>query len=147
MLPLRFTVEEAISFSKHGCIEEWVHTFLKTTGDNVPFSEGLKLQRRYWAGPVLIPLNQLKRCCGPEEDMEFRVSADHWDKKIASFRDLIRNGWEYAPLIVQIAQDRLIVSDGNHRYEALRTLNHEDCWVILWGSDGPIDSDTWAKVE
>ncbi len=40
---LTFTVDEAIEFAKRGEIEEWVHLFLNSVGDNVPFSEGLKL--------------------------------------------------------------------------------------------------------
>lgn len=44
MLSMKFTLEEAVQFSQIGCIEEWVHLFLRTSGNNIPFSDGLKLQ-------------------------------------------------------------------------------------------------------
>lgn len=43
MKNLKFNVEEALYFSNKGCIEEWIHLFLKTVGGNVALSEGLKL--------------------------------------------------------------------------------------------------------
>lgn len=52
MLPLNFTLDEEEKFSEAGCIEESVHLFLKTSGNNSSFSDGLKLQKRYWRGPI-----------------------------------------------------------------------------------------------
>lgn len=143
MLPMKFTVEEALLFSENGCIEEWVHIFLKTAGNNPPFSEGLKLQRRYWLGPVLLPIHELQRCCGPEEHMKFHNPADSWEKRVGRLAELIRKGWEYPPLIAQHLEGKLIINDGNGRHEALRRLHHDICWVILWDSDNPGNLSRW----
>jgi hypothetical protein len=64
MKKFKFNIEEAIEFSKDDCIEEWVHIFLKTVGGNRALSEGLKLQKRHWCGPILLQIDELIRCCG-----------------------------------------------------------------------------------
>lgn len=82
---LIFSVEGAMEFDSRGEIEEWVHLFLNSIGDNKPFSEGLKLQKRHWLGPLLIDLEKLERCCGPEPEMQFVVPADSWENHITNF--------------------------------------------------------------
>ncbi len=132
---LLFNVNEAIEFYKRGEIEKWVHLFLNSVGNNKPFSEGLKLQKRYWIGPILIDLDKLTRCCGPESEMEFYNSRESWEMEISKFQKLIRDGWDMPPLIVQNTQGKLIVNDGNHRIEAMKRENIQKCWVIIWESD------------
>ncbi|SEN96133.1 hypothetical protein [Paenibacillus sp. OV219] len=146
MLPLSFTTEEAIEFAEHGCIEEWVHLFLKTAGGNEPFSEGLKLQPRYWTGPVRLPLQELIRCCGPEAEMEYCVSQGSWDMHVAELMELYRKGWSYPPLIVQLVDGHLSIRDGNHRHEAMQRLDFADCWVILWDSESKENLDQYVSV-
>lgn len=87
---LVFTVEEAIEFSNKGAIEEWVHLFLTTVGDNQALSDGLKLEKRYQVGPVLIKPDSLKRCTGPEHYMKFVDSLENWEKHILRFQKLIK---------------------------------------------------------
>jgi hypothetical protein len=130
-----FTVKEAVSFSKEGRIEEWVHLFLNSVGDNVPFSEGLKLEKRYWTGPLLIKPDKLRRCCGPEPNMKYFNAPEDWECEISKFQQLIRNDWEMPPLIVQHVENELIVNDGNHRLEALIREGIEKCWVIIWNTN------------
>ncbi|WP_238322709.1 ParB N-terminal domain-containing protein [Gorillibacterium massiliense] len=144
---MKFTAEEAIQFSKYGCIEEWVHIFLKTIGNNSSFSDGLKLQKRYWLGPIQLSVSELQRCCGPEEHMEYHNPLDDWEKHIETFCDLIQKGWEYPPLIVQHLEGKLIIRDGNHRHEALRRLHYQNCWVILWDSDNPSNLSRWSRLD
>ncbi|GKU27451.1 ParB N-terminal domain-containing protein [Clostridium folliculivorans] len=134
MNEMTFTVDEAIEFSKQGRIEEWVHLFLNSIGDNVPFSEGLKLEKRNWTGPLLISLDKLKRCCGPEDNMEYFNAPEEWEVEINKFRQLIRNGWEMPPLIAQHEGKELKVNDGNHRLEAMNREGIEKCWVIIWNT-------------
>ncbi|MCL6603732.1 MAG: hypothetical protein K6T94_12715 [Paenibacillus sp.] len=140
-IQMKFNVDEAIQFAKQGCLEEWVHLFLKTIGDNAGLSEGLKIQKRYWAGPLLMPLDRLRRCCGPEENMEYYNPSESWEPHIISFCQLLQEGWDYAPLIVQHHEAELIITDGNHRHEAMRRLNYKEYWVILWDSDNPTELD------
>ncbi len=132
---LSFTVEEAIDFSTKGKIEEWVHLFLNSVGDNKALSEGLNLQKRFWLGPISISLENLKRCCGPEPYMEYVDSAKAWEKHIRRFRQLINDGWNIPPLIAENIKGKLIVRDGNHRLEAMIREKIDKCWVIIWDSD------------
>ncbi|MBO7744576.1 ParB N-terminal domain-containing protein [Paenibacillus sp. MWE-103] len=143
-LPMTFTPQEAAAYAAEGCLEEWVHLFLKTAGGNLPFSDGLKLQKRYWAGPVLLPLGELERCCGPEPEMEFRSPPDSWDAHVAELEALLREGWAYPPLIAQAADGKLSIRDGNHRHEALRRTGASSCWTIVWGSESREELAPWA---
>ena len=132
---LSFTIEEAIDFSIKGKIEEWVHLFLNSIGDNKPLSEGLNLQKRFWLGPISISLDNLKRCCGPEPNMEYVDSLEAWEKHIIGFQQLINDGWTMPPLIAENMNGKLIIRDGNHRLEAMRQENFDKCWVIIGDSD------------
>lgn len=134
---LTFSVEEAKNFSEQGRMEEWVHIFLKTVGENKEFSNGLKLERRYWLGPILISLNEINRCCGPEGNMEYQVPNTEWENQIKKFCEMLEKGWECPPLIVQHQSGKLIINDGNHRYEAMKRLGFKECWVILWDTKTP----------
>lgn len=147
MEKLAFNVEEAIAFSADGKIEEWVHLFLNAVGDNIPFSEGLKLQRRYWLGPVLMELDKLNRCCGPEEDIKFPVPVENWERHISRMQKLIREGWDMPPLIVNHSDGYLEVNDGNHRHEALKREGIKEFWVILWDSDDPDNVSKYAMMQ
>ena len=137
MEKLTFSVEEAKKFNDEGRIEEWVHLFLNSIGNNVPFSEGLKLQKRYWLGPVLIDLDKVNRCCGPEEDIKFFEPLENWERRVSNLQELIKEGWDIPPLIVNHYDGYLEVNDGNHRYEALKREGIDKFWIILWDSDNP----------
>lgn len=130
-----FTVQEAIGFSKGGRIEEWVHLFLNSIGDNVPFSDGLKRMKRYWTGPILIELEKLSRCCGPEPHMKFVQPYEEWEPHITRFQQIIRDGWDMPPLIVEHVGNTLVVNDGNHRLEAMQREGFEKCWAVIWNTD------------
>ena len=132
---LSFTIEEAIDFSVKGKIEEWIHLFLNSVGDNKALSEGLNLQKRFWLGPILISLDNLKRCTGPEPDMEYVDSDEAWEKHIIKFQQLINDGWDMPPLIAENTKGKLIIRDGNHRLEAMRREKFDKCWVVIWDND------------
>ena len=142
---LTFTVGEALEYASKGLIEDWVHLFLNSVGDNIPFSEGLKLQKRYWLGPVFMELDYLKRCCGPEPEMKFVVPAEGWEDHITYFQRLIRDEWDMPPLIGENESDYLIVNDGNHRLEAMKREGIEKCWVIIWESNSAENLQLWSK--
>lgn len=42
----KYTSKAALEAGKSGRIEEWVHLFLCGEGDNAPFSDGLKLEKK-----------------------------------------------------------------------------------------------------
>lgn len=135
MEKMDYNVKEAIEYSKNGKLEEWVHLFLNSVGNNVSFSEGLKLQKRYWIGPILYDLSKINRCCGPEDDIKFQEPVENWERRINNMIELINKGWEMPPLIVNHDKGYLEINDGNHRHEALKRVGIDNFWVIFWDSD------------
>lgn len=131
---MKFNVSECNEYSRKGMLEEWVHLFLNSAGNNPEFSKGLKLYKRYWLGPVMCDLNKLKRCCGPEQDIKFYEPVENWERRINTLMDLINNGWDMPPLIVNDENGYFEVNDGNHRHEAMIRLGIKKYWVIFWGT-------------
>ena len=64
---LGFDTRSALKAAGEGQIEAWVHRYL-TAGAwaNPAFSKGLKMEQRWWQGPVEVDLAALARCVGPE---------------------------------------------------------------------------------
>ena len=64
---MEFTVTTALEYARSGQIEEWVHAYL-TSGDwiNLGLADGLRLQTRWWLGPVSVNITDLTRACVPE---------------------------------------------------------------------------------
>lgn len=139
---MKFNVDEAIEYSNKCKIEEWVHIFLTTVGNNIAFSDGLKLQKRYWLGPVLCDLNKFNRCCGPEKNIKYHEPTENWDMRVGKMEESIRKGWDMPPLIVNHDNGQFELNDGNHRYEALIRAGISRYWVIFWDS-----TDNLSKVE
>ena len=67
------TLSSAQEWARQGMLEEWVHAYLLSDGDNKPFSDGLKIVDRIFLGPIRMPLNLFHRCTGPVEE-----EADGW---------------------------------------------------------------------
>lgn len=123
------TLESALEAEN---IEKWVHEFLTTVGNNVSFSDGLKLEKRTFKGPIKMPLSAFKRCCGPESDMPFYEARENFERRVCGMMDHMKKGWSMPPLILKHDEDGYELSDGNHRYEALKRSGIKAYWVILW---------------
>ena len=75
ILDYKCALSSAKEYSAAGKLEEWVHTYLLSDGNNKEFSDGLRLFDRFFIGPVKMPLKLFTRCCGPEENMKYRVTS------------------------------------------------------------------------
>ncbi|MGE5675417.1 MAG: hypothetical protein ACM3XM_16325 [Mycobacterium leprae] len=127
------TPEDVIRHAREGRLEEWVHTFLTHAGNNRPMSDGLRLQERFWIGPLQLPLERMERCCGPEPGMEYRMNPDSWEERVGAMVRSMAEGWTPPPLIAQFGADRrLSVRDGNHRHEAVRRAGLSSYWCVIW---------------
>lgn len=119
--------------AERGLLEDWVHEYLRSDGQNTGLSDGLRLQTRYWLGPIEVPLDQLDRACGPEASMEYQEPEADWERRVTAMLEGIQGGWQAAPFIVQYtAEGRLSVRDGNHRWEALRRSGRTAYWSVIW---------------
>ena len=128
------TLSAAQKYAEQGKIEEWIHEYLLGEGHNKPFSDGLKLFVRYYSAPLALPLSSLCRCCGPEENMTYRVHPEVFERKVQGIMQAAESGVDLPPLIVNYADGSLTLNDGNHRFEAYSRLGFADCQVIIWTS-------------
>lgn len=129
-----FNLATAQAAARDGQLAAWVDSYLRTPGPraNVRFADGLLLAQRWWSGPQRMALDTLRRCCGPEPEMEFRVPADDWNKHVTALAQGFTTPEALPPLIVLYDNGIYTISDGNTRHEAMRRLGWESCWVIVW---------------
>lgn len=126
------TLKEAMEYASNGDIETWIHLFLNGEGDNIGLSEGLKMKKRYWVGPIEVDINCLDRVVGPELNMEYVENEDWWNYNINEICKRIEDGWDMPPLIAENRNGTLSVRDGNHRLGALEKLKRVKCFLIIW---------------
>src|SRR5258705_2227453 len=97
-----FGVLSCIDAANCGRLDDWAHRYLSAgPWANAGLRDGLRLQRRYWIGPLLLPLKRLERCCGPEPGIEFRIPADSWQRKVASIASGLAATMDVPPLFVE----------------------------------------------
>lgn len=127
-----YTGKAAREFSRQGRLEEWIHRFLHSEGNNVEFSDGLKKERRKYIGPLQMPLNLFGRCCGPEENMKYRLDKEGFELRVSEIFKRLESGWSMPPLIINFSESAFTLTDGNHRYEAMLRLGLNESDVIIW---------------
>ncbi len=126
------TLSSAQAFAKAGKLEEWVHAYLLSDGNNPAFSEGLKRFDRFYIGPLRMPLSLFSRCCGPEENMTWKVDPQGFEQKVQRLMHVITTEKDLPPLIVNYSHASFELNDGNHRYEAYVRLGVQVIDVIVW---------------
>ena len=60
------------------------------------------------------------RLAGPEDDALVPIDEDEWEGDVDEMEESLDDGWEPPPLLAEYQDGRLLLQDGNHRYEALR---------------------------
>lgn len=117
-------------------IAEWVDAFLRGVGNNIPLADALKKQKRWWINVADFPLKKLVRCCGPEDNMEYKESIDKWNKRVDSFAERIKSDGQISPLIVYYGRyygdEGFSVRDGNHRLGACEKLGIQTHNTFIW---------------
>lgn len=113
-------------------IDERIDNYLLNIWNNKEFAIWLKTGKRYWIGPLLLPLNILERCCGPETDMEYVITKKSFDEAVDRIIKYIES-WQYMePMICQFTRNILSIRDWNHRYEAFERMWIHNYRVIIW---------------
>lgn len=134
---MQFDVRTAQEYARQGRIEAWVDAYL-LAGEwaNPALAGGLKLQQRWWRGPLELPLALLERSLGVEESMEFPVPPEHWEARTAAIAHSITAGGctplDLPPLIAEYRRGCLSVRDGNHRHGAYARLGWTGAWALIW---------------
>src|SRR6185437_5833315 len=128
-----FTPEKMIAAARKEKLEEKIHDYLTSIGNNLELSEGLKKQKRYWLQPIQLSLHLLQRCTGPEKHMEYPQSSMGWDARIADMRADLLKKWLPPPLLCEYrGKGILSIRDGSHRFEALKQVGYKKYWAIVW---------------
>lgn len=141
----------AHAFARAGKLEDWVHAYLLSDGDNESFSHGLKLFDRYFLGPAEMPLSLFHRCCGPEENMRWRVHPVWFEEKVQKLMAAAKEDREMPPLIVHYlfsetdGTPEFELNEGNDRFEAYKRLGIEKTPVIVWITETEEYSDFMEK--
>jgi hypothetical protein len=151
-----FEVLSCMDAANCGRLDDWAHRYLSAgPWANAGLRDGLRLQRRYWIGPLLLPLTRLERCCGPEPGMEFPVPADAWRRNVAGMASGLADPMEIPPLFVEWRAGVLSVRDGSHRHAAMTAAGWNACWGIVWCNNADdygqarsfLDADSPAVTE
>jgi hypothetical protein len=122
----------------------WVGAFLASRGsDNGVLAAALAQREHWWLGPVEVALDRLERLAGPEPDVVCPIDEDEWEEDVESMEESLDQGWEPPPLLVQYQGGRLLLQDGNHRYEALRRAGQTEGWVLVYFDD-PADRERFV---
>ena len=132
MLKYSATLASAKAYAEAKKIDAWIHLYLNSEGENIPFSDGLKLEDRYYLSPIEMPVSLFMRCTGPEPEMKYQIDKDWFVQHVAQIEDAVKSGFDMPPLIINYADGKFELNDGNHRHKAYENLGIEKAWVIIW---------------
>lgn len=123
----------AMEYADRDAIEEWIQLFLRNDGKNVALADGLLLEHRYYAGPIITDISAF----GIEEGAPSYLTDDNdilWFFHVVNqMKDIIAD-WDMPPLIVQYTNGEYEINDGRHRNEALRQMGIKYAPVVFWTS-------------
>jgi hypothetical protein len=133
----RYSLDSARRAAREGRVAEWVGEFLCSPGsNNAVLAAALAEEKRWWLGPVRVPLSQLNRLAGPEEDEVLcPIDEDEWEEDLEEMQDSIERGWQPPPVLASFHADGLHLEDGNHRAESLRRAGEHRAWAIICFDD------------
>jgi hypothetical protein len=134
---LEFTATEAQKFAEDNRLGEWVELLLTSSrfSPNLDMADQLRQRPTFWRGPIMHPLNELVRVCGPEPQMTFRETVQDWEQNVDRLLALMGKGLELPPLIVKVRHGKHFIADGSHRYEALLRSGRDSYWTIWYSHE------------
>ena len=128
----KFTLESALKAKKQGKLHPWVLNYLKSEGNNKKLAKVLKEEKYIWLDLFEYPLDKLKRVMGFESIMKFREPRDKWEERIKHFVKCITNNESLSPIIATDFWGEIHISDGTHRFEALKKTGYKNYWTIFY---------------
>ena len=134
---MKYSIESAREYSKRNELDKWLQLFLRDdnydyASPNVALADGLLLEERFYIGPILIDLDKINTL-RIEKDIEDENDRLFYQKKENGILENYDN-YNMPPLIVEYKNNNLDLVDGNHRYTALKKINIDKYYVIIWGS-------------
>lgn len=133
--PHPYTISTARAAAERDELPAWVAEFLASPGsDNAPLADKLAASYPFWAGPLLVPLDELNRLAGgPGTPALVQVDEEEWRDDVEDLAQKVdEDDFEPPPLIATQQPDgSLLLEDGNHRAEALRRADETEAWTII----------------
>lgn len=131
-----FSLGTAFAAAAADRLEQWVGDFLASRGsDNEILAAALAQEKHWWAGPLQVPIDDLEPLAGPDDDDLCPIEPDEWEGDVATMEESIDAGWQPPPLLAEAQDGRLLLQDGNHRFEALRRRGESHAWIVAWFAD------------
>jgi hypothetical protein len=132
----RFTLASARRAADDDELAQWVGDFLASAGsDNEVLAAALAQERHWWLGPLQIPVDDLVRLAGPEDEALCVIEPDAWEGDVDAMTDSLDDGWQPPPLLAEYQEGRLVLQDGNHRFEALVRADESHAWTLVYFDD------------
>lgn len=76
-----FSLASAFEAAKGDQLARWVGDFLSDPGsDNAPLAAALAERPHYWLGPIRLPIADLVRLAGPNDEDVCAVEPEEWSK-------------------------------------------------------------------
>ena len=142
----RFDLASARRAAEHDETALWVGDFLASRGsDNAVLAAALAQREHWWVGPISLPLPELTRLAGPEDDALCPVPDEEWEEDVSDMEESVDRGWEPPPLLAEFQNGQLLLQDGNHRYEALERAGARRAWVLVYFDD-PAEWERFART-
>jgi hypothetical protein len=127
-------------------LARWVGDFLASHGsDNAVLAAALAQHRHWWLGPLLVPVAELVRLAGPEDEAVCPIEPEEWEGEVDGMEESLDDGWQPPPLLAEHDGGRLLLQDGNHRYEAMVRAGETHAWTLVYFDD-PGDRDEFRQT-
>lgn len=134
---MKYSIESARKYSKINELDKWLQEFLRDNdydhaNPNIPLADGILLEERFYVGPILLNLDKINTI-RIQKDIDNENDLLFYQQK----EDGILNNYDnynMPPLILEYKDNELNLVDGNHRYTALKKLNINKYYVIIWGN-------------
>ncbi len=129
---MKFSLASAFEAATNDRLASWVGDFLASRGsDNEVLAAALAQNRHWWLGPLRLPVTDLVRIAGPEDDVPVPIEPDEWEDDVEEMEESLEEGWEPPPLLVEHRAGTLILQDGTHRCEALARSGEREAWCLV----------------
>src|SRR3954447_4917510 len=118
----RFNLASAFAAAEQGQQQtaRWVGEFLASRGsDNATLAAGLAQREHWWFGPQRVAVDDLVRLAGPEDEALVPIEEDEGEEDGETREESTEGGGAPPPLLAEFQDGRLLLQDGNHRYEAM----------------------------
>ena len=141
----KFTLGSARAAAQDDELAQWVGDFLASEGsDNAVLAAALAQDRHWWLGPLPVPVDELVRLAGPEDEARCPIEPEEWEGDVDAMEDSLDDGWQPPPLLAEYQNGRLVLQDGNHRFEALVRAGASHAWTLVYFDD-PRERDQFRE--